>query len=308
MESKTSRPIIHNFKRPFAFFAVFAAIGIWRYIATGGVFYLLIFGYIGFSIALGAYLSETLSDAKKPWGRRITQLLVGLFMLGFLGFLANENMQMEGFFFYAAAGIFGGATLHYVIAKVVGPLHFGRGWCGWGCWTAMILDFMPWKVPARPRLKYWSGLRYVHFVVSAGLVLGLIFLYDYGPAEHSAAEFTWLLYGNAAYYVIAILLAAFLKDNRAFCKYVCPIPVTMKITSRFSLMKQQIDMDECTDCGECEENCPMDIQLLEYARREQRVLSTECVLCDTCVYVCPVDAIKTTKRFDVCTREFINVG
>ncbi|MFB5625007.1 MAG: 4Fe-4S binding protein [Nitrosopumilus sp.] len=36
------------------------------------------------------------------------------------------------------------------------------------------------------------------------------------------------------YFTSAIILAYTLKDNRAFCKYLCPITAILKITSRFS--------------------------------------------------------------------------
>ena len=36
------------------------------------------------------------------------------------------------------------------------------------------------------------------------------------------------LMGNALYYIIGIILAFKLKDNRAFCKYICPITVFLK--------------------------------------------------------------------------------
>lgn len=286
--------------------ALFLAIGIWRYLATGHLFFIFIFGYIGMSIAIGHILTEGLRDSHKPWGRRITQLLIGLFMFGFLGILAGENMQIEGFFFYLFAGVFGGATLHYVIAKLIGPLFFGRAWCGWVCWTMMVLDFFPWKAPKNGRIKYFGLIRYIHFaVVTIGIVV-LIFLYDYGPKEHYQSQFYWLLIGNALYYLLAIILAAILKDNRAFCKYICPIPITQKILSRFSLMKQQIDMGKCDECEICEENCPMDIKLLDYSRNNQRILSSECILCNTCIYNCPTEAIKTTNKFDIGIKEYIN--
>ncbi|HBQ87661.1 MAG TPA: 4Fe-4S ferredoxin, partial [Syntrophomonas sp.] len=54
-------------------------------------------------------------------------------------------------------------------------------------------------------------------------------------------------------------LACSLKDNRAFCKYICPIPVFQKATSRFALLKIKIDPDKCVDCGKCEKVCPMDV-------------------------------------------------
>ncbi len=100
------------------------------------------------------------------------------------------------------------------------------------------------------------------------------------------AEVYWLAVGNALYHVVGITLAAVLKDNRAFCKYVCPIPVLQKIGARFALWKMEIDPEKCTDCGLCEKNCPMNIKLLEYKQANQRILSTECVLCFTCGNVC----------------------
>jgi polyferredoxin len=259
------------------------------------------------SLAVGEILSSSLARSHKPWGRRITQLLIGLFMFGFLGLLAHENMQLEGFLLYLFAGVFAGASLHYAIAKVVGPVFFGRGWCGWACWTMMVMDLFPWKKPAQGRIKYLGLLRYVHFVGAVILVYVLYYVTDYGPEGLHQSTLEWLLVGNAAYYLLSIVLAMTLKDNRAFCKYICPVPVTMKILSRFSLLKQQIDMDKCTDCGLCETHCLMDIKLLDYSRKGQRVLSSECVLCNTCINICPTDAIKSTKRFDVGWIEHINM-
>jgi polyferredoxin len=284
---------------------MFLAIAVWRYLDTGYAFYFVIFGYIGLSIGLGAFLSRALVRNQKPWGRRISQLLVGLFMLGFLGFLGHENMQLEGFFFYLFAGVFHGAALHYVIAKLIGPIIFGRAWCGWACWTMMFLDLFPWRKPEQGRVKYLGLFRYLHFALSFGLIYFLFYMSGYGFTGHRGAELEWLVIGNVIYYLLAIGLTVTLRDNRAFCKYVCPIPATMKPLSRFSLLKQQIDMDKCNDCGLCVSHCLMDIKLLEYAHNNNRILSSECVLCDSCVNVCPTEAIKTTWRLDVGWRELI---
>ena len=47
--------------------------------------------------------------------------------------------------------LFEAATIPYAVAKIFGPLLFGRGWCGYACWTAMVLDFLPYKQPQSPR-------------------------------------------------------------------------------------------------------------------------------------------------------------
>ena len=242
------------------------------------VFYIFNFIYIGTSIALGIFLSDALPKKYVLWGRRITQFLVGLYMLGYVGYLRAENMQIEGFFFYLFAGVFAGATLHYFIAKIIGPVIFNRGWCGWACWTAMVLDFLPWRKP-EGRIRNLGVLRYIHFLFSLGIVLYFWFIVEAQDIyTHSGAELYWLFIGNIAYYAVAIVLAGFLKDNRAFCKYVCPIPTFQKILSRFALLKMSIDPEKCTECGLCEKNCPMRIELLQYKKESKRVLSTECVL------------------------------
>ena len=46
-------------------------------------------------------------------------------------------MQIEGFWYYLFLGVFEAATIHDAVAKIFDPLLFGRGWCGYACWTAM---------------------------------------------------------------------------------------------------------------------------------------------------------------------------
>ena len=79
-----------------------------------------------------------------------------------------------------------------------------------------------------------------------------------GAAGQTAV--VWFLIGNATYYAVAIALAYALKDNRAFCKYLCPVSVPLKLTSRFSLLKIG-GADKCDDCGACVKTCPMDCEL-----------------------------------------------
>ncbi|MDH4273244.1 MAG: 4Fe-4S dicluster domain-containing protein [Candidatus Aminicenantes bacterium] len=286
--------------------ALFAGIGVWQLLATGNWFYLVNFGYIGLAIGIGDLLTRILPPKKKARGRKVTQLMVGLYMLGFLGFLGRENMQIEGFFFYLLAGVFAGATLHYFIAKIVGPLIFGRAWCGWACWTAMVLDFLPWTKPRAGRIRYLGVIRYAHLALSLLLVLFVSFILK-NPLERRD-EFVWLIVGNLVYYSSSILLAGVLKDNRAFCKYGCPIPPLQKLGARFSLMRIQADRGLCNECAACEKMCPMNIRLLEYIRRGKRILSTECILCQTCVRICPSQALKTTFKIDAGFREYIHFG
>jgi len=289
---------LRTIKLPLLFILIFYSVAFWRYFATSNIFYIYNFVYIGTSLATGIFLSSVLPEKHILWGRRITQLLIGIYLLGYVGFIRHENIQIEGFFFYLFSGVLAGATLHYFIAKIVGPLIFGRGWCAWACWTAMILDFLPWKRPTG-RIKNLGAIRYLHFLLSLGIVSYFwFFLGTKDLFNNETIAVHWLAIGNITYYVIGIVLAFLLKDNRAFCKYVCPVPVFQKLTSRFSLLKMSIDSSKCIDCGLCEKDCPMSIELLRYKNEGKRILSTECILCTTCQDICPQNAIKVTLGLD----------
>ncbi len=277
---------------PIVLLAVFWGIAVLLWLTTGRIFYLFNFGYIGTALAVGLGVYVSLPGRKKPLGRRLAQFLIGAYMLLFLGLLQRENMQIEGFFFYLLAGIFAGSVIHYLVAKVAGVLIFNRGWCGWACWTAMVLDLLPFKRPKTPRVyRLWKYLRYGHFVLSLGLVSLLWWGFNYRVVEQSMTELYWLLGGNLLYYAVGIALAYALKDNCAFCKYVCPIPVLQKIPARFALLKIAGDPDKCVACGACQKACPMDIDIAGYIKNGQRVVSTECVMCMECLNVCAKGAL-----------------
>ncbi len=263
-------------------FLVFETIAVVLWLAKGNLFYLFNFTYIGASLALGLFLFTR----KVPHARRIVQLLVGLYMLVYLGIICRENMQIEGFWYYLFLGTFEAATIHYAVAKIFGPLLFGRGWCGYACWTAMVLDFLPYRIPKAPRKKL-GFLRYVTFSGSLALVIGLFLTVRNGLEK---IMFLLFLIGNILYYAIGILLAFLFKDNRAFCKYLCPITVFLKPMSYFSLARIQVDTDRCINCHRCERVCPMDVKILDPSRKREN--GTECILCMECKNACPKQAIR----------------
>ena len=286
---------------------IFWIIAVFLWQTTSSIFYLFNFGYIGTALGVGIGVYSALPKRKKLWGRRLAQFLIGAYLLVFLGLIQRENMQIEGFFFYILAGFYSGSVIHYLVAKVAGPLVFNRGWCGWACWTVMVLDLLPYKHNKRGRLQgKWDYLRYIHFALSLGLAIVLWWGLDYRIQEQSLAELYWLLGGNILYYAVGIALAYALQDNRAFCKYICPVPVLQKITSRFALLKIVGDAETCNDCGACNRICPMDIRVSEYILNNQRVLSTECIICLECVDVCAKDALDTSFGFDFGNRELLN--
>ncbi len=266
---------------PAVMLLVFEAVAVALWLTKANIFYLFNFTYIGVSVSLGILLFIM----KYKYARRVVQLLVGLYMLVFLGFIRGENMQIEGFWYYLFTGVFEAATIHYAVAKIFGPLIFGRGWCGYACWTAMVLDFLPYKTPAGPRKKL-GWIRYVTFAASL-IFVSALFLAKAGNIEK--IMFWAFIIGNAVYYVLGIAAAFIFKDNRAFCKYFCPVTVFLKPASYFSLFRVKCDKSKCIGCGKCKKVCPMDVDMTDNSRKRKN--GTECILCLECAKSCPKNAL-----------------
>ncbi len=264
-----------------ALWLVFEGVAVTLWLTKDNLFYLFNFSYIGTALALGFWL---LTNGHR-YARRMVQLLVGLYMLVYLGLICQENMQIEGFWYYLFTGVFEAATIHYAVAKIFGPLIFGRGWCGYACWTAMILDFLPYQTPPHAR-KRLGWLRYVVFVLSLVYVAAL-FLCHVGHIER--IMFYSFIAGNVLYYAVGIALAFAFRDNRAFCKYICPVTVFLKPMSYFSLLRIRCDKDKCVSCGKCKRVCPMDVDVTDNSRKRKN--GTECILCMECVKACPKQAL-----------------
>ena len=101
--------------------------------------------------------------------------------------------------------------------------------------------------------------------------------------------FRSFMIGNALYYAAGIALAFALKDNRAFCKYVCPVVVFLKPASYYALLRVKNDETKCISCGRCRKVCPMDVDVPDNSRR--RFNGTECILCLKCIAECPAKAL-----------------
>ena len=272
---------LKKFMLPATMWLIFEIVAITLWLTMQNIFYLFNFSYIGASIAIGFLLFQL----QYKYARRIAQFLVGAYMLVYLGLMCNENMQIEGFWYYLFTGVFEAATIHYAVAKIFGPLIFGRGWCGFACWTAMILDLLPYKIPQQPRKK-WGWIRYITFVLSFILVSGLFL----AQVKNMEQIMFWLfLIGNSLYYIVGIFLAFALKDNRAFCKYICPITVFLKPASYFSLLRIKCDKSKCVSCGKCKKVCPMNVDVTDNSRKRKN--GTECILCFECTKVCPKNAL-----------------
>ena len=273
--------MLRKYRVPILMWLLFEAVAIALWLDLGNVFYLANFTYIGTCLAV----AMALFGAGWSHARRFCMFAVGLYMLVYLGLIRGENMQIEGFWYFLFLGVFEGATIHYLVAKIAGPALFGRGWCGYACWTAAFLELLPWKRGPGRR----AGLGRIRYVVLTGSLIFVVAGMALGILSREVM-FAAFIVGNVAYYAIGIALAVALHDNRAFCKYVCPVGVLMKPAASVSRMRVTCDHDKCVGCGACLAACPMDVDVLDDSRHRRN--ATECILCLECAKACPKGAIR----------------
>ncbi|KZX15079.1 putative electron transport protein YccM [Methanobrevibacter cuticularis] len=273
-----------NLRVPVGIFGIFLIIAITLTYTLNNLFYLVNFLYIGSILSIGIYLFVI----NNKYGRHLVQFTIGLYMVIFLGIILQENMQLSGFFYYLFLGVFQAAVIHYAIAKIFGPVLFGRGWCGYACWTGMVLDILPFKTPKNhERVKNLGLLRYMIFIL---IFIGVLILFYLNVPNLDYLMFIIFILGNLIYYAVGIVSAYILKDNRAFCKYFCPITTFLKPASYFSLLRVKNTSEKCIKCNKCINNCPMDVDMLD--NRRKRKNGTECILCLECISNCPTKSLK----------------
>ena len=109
---------------PLGMWTVFEIVAVTLWLSKKNLFYLLNFSYIGTSISLGLLLFQLNSRH----ARRIVQLMVGLYMLIYLGLICRENIADRGLLVLSVSGrVRGGGTIHYAVAKILGPLLLRTG-------------------------------------------------------------------------------------------------------------------------------------------------------------------------------------
>ncbi len=305
-KTPTSKKPGHGRLWPVAYVFMFfltAGILLWRLLKMPS--YLFLMGAIGVLAAFGLFLHRVLDRRRKTLAHHIALLSIGFGLFFGAGVFGRQNEQLEGFFFDLLLGLAGGALVHYLVAKVIGPFLVGRLWCGWGCWTFAVLNLLPFKrSKGKANPAPYSVLRSAFFLLSFGLIAFLVWGIGYSPGTSwkTTQAHLWFLGGNILYFGLGTILVFIYKDNRAFCKILCPITVLLKISGRFSLLKIGGTSVPCNSCGACVKRCPMNIDIPAYIVHGRRVLSSECVLCRQCVVTCPYGSVELSLGLDAGRR------
>ena len=86
---------------------------------------------------------------------------------------------------------------------------------------------------------------------------------------------------------LIIILLASIFMYRFFCRFICPLGAFYSLFNKISLFGYKIDINKCTHCNACINNCLMDVK---------RVGDRECIECGECMKKCKEKAIYRFKK------------
>jgi polyferredoxin len=93
-----------------------------------------------------------------------------------------------------------------------------------------------------------------------------------------------LLFAWKSLILIGLILLSVIV-YRPFCKYLCPLGAIYGLFNPIALYRYQVDGNKCTNCGDCQSACKMNICITEKPN------STECIRCGACIAACKRNAL-----------------
>ncbi|MHA1967334.1 MAG: 4Fe-4S binding protein [Candidatus Hodarchaeales archaeon] len=228
----------------------------------------------------------------------ITWYLMGIQIVGSIGIEAlfsglSRGVLNAGFFFW--------------ILVFISALLFGRAFCGWFCWFGGYLELIEVgmektrksKVPRRV-LLHLSTLAFVALVMkiySSLLVTWLknfptMFTLQLADTEPWGGQQTGISILLTAVLYGPVLI--FIFGRRAWCRYLCPIGALLKIFGSGCMGKVRLVSNECVGCGQCNHNCPMQVDVLGDIKKHGEIRSLDCIRCLKCTDICPNKTITFT--------------
>ena len=221
----------------------------------------------------------------------------------FFGIIPMSDPYATLQMFVAGAVIATDLLLGVAIVTFFYAIVGGRVFCSWVCPINPITDLANFlrrklgfnkiqkKQPASRNMRYWTIL--LSLIISFGLGVTAFEFISPISMVHRGIIFGFG-FGGAAILVIFLFDLFVLKNG--WCGHICPLGGIYSIIGKYSLIRIDHNVDNCTDCMKCKDVCP-EVQVLDMiAKRSEQVLSGECTNCARCIEVCDDDALEFSIR------------
>ncbi|OFX27314.1 MAG: hypothetical protein A2033_10880 [Bacteroidetes bacterium GWA2_31_9] len=282
-----------DLKIPLISLGVFIGIGliVWWF---RHIMYFYLFTGIGF-LDFGTRVLVHYYPKIRQFLRLCLQLLLGSFLLFWLGLVIGVNFQFPEIFFDAYEGVVTGALIQLVVARLILPFFLGNAFCSRACWTGFFFEMTNTKKQDKSKNVPRSKIIAWTYLISL-VCISLFVAFLWNPAADIETRKWWII-GENLFIISVGFILTFFVGSRAYCRILCPFITISGLISPLSLFKiTPINTDNCTNCKKCDDNCPMLIDVNTYVINKKRINDNTCILCERCISSCKHNVLKLSAK------------
>ncbi len=230
---------------------------------------------------------------------RKTIILISLLIFPVTMNFLSPYVSIDG----AMAGVISGSLIVFFLMFLTGIL-FGRAWCAWICPMAALSEFCLSINNKNVNAKKLRIIRYSIFAVWAAIIIAMFVLAGgikgFDPLRLTETGISvdepikYIIY----YFVLgAFLIVSLAVGKRGACHSFCwmsPFLTAGYHVGRLLKIPQLrilADKDKCIECGICNKQCPMSIDVRSSVKNEI-IKTSDCILCGECVDGCKKQVLR----------------
>jgi len=190
-------------------------------------------------------------------------------------------------------------TLLWFLLLIPGAYLFGKIWCGWLCHLGALQEFL-FKALNVKFLQGNKAQKIIKWVQISVFVLWIVQLIltrtnlfcEYDPFK---VAFNLISPTTTGYILLAILLVSSVLIYRPFCRFFCPVGLTLGWVSLIPGARKLDKNDTCINCKKCDTACQQ--RALIHENKETTLRVQDCILCGECISECNLK-----KSLTVCKK------